>query len=86
MPRTQIKGNGFRAGRTGKHVSTTLLISGYLAMTTCLLTSQVDKHRRAESTGMNSIAVPVHQLKQQTDHGILDVIQKVHCDFLFVEY
>ena len=28
----------------------------------------------------------VHQLKQQTDHGILDVIQKVHCDFLFVEY
>lgn len=28
----------------------------------------------------------VHQLKQQTDHGILDAIQKVHCNFLFVEY
>jgi hypothetical protein len=29
----------------------------------------------------------VHQLKQQqTDHGILDEIQKVHCYALFVEH
>lgn len=28
----------------------------------------------------------VHQLKQQTDHGILDEIQKVHCYSLFVEH
>ena len=28
----------------------------------------------------------VHQLKQQTDHGILDEIQKLHCYSLFVEH
>jgi hypothetical protein len=28
----------------------------------------------------------VHQLKQQTDHGILDEIQKVHCYSLFVKH
>lgn len=28
----------------------------------------------------------VHQLKKQTDHGILDEIQKAHCYSLFVEH
>ncbi|MDA1160975.1 MAG: hypothetical protein O2983_15315 [Planctomycetota bacterium] len=32
------------------------------------------------------MAALVHNLKQQTDHGILDEIQKVHCYSLFVEH
>lgn len=32
------------------------------------------------------MAALVHQLKQQTDHGILDEIQNANCYSLFVEY